>query len=309
MGSLLFNSFFRFVGERTVNMQKITSDIALEISRRSGRETYYASPFFLTASCFYEQDRDGLHVYIDDPTDHETRLLFPPRRPVPGRIPDVQCAWDSDIAALEGAGIQIFEKISYESEYICSSRALTALEGSGFSKFRQKLKFFKKNFSYCVLSEYDPEKVRDFIRRWGEAKDLSAYPEMGRKFFLWDLELCQKYVDYTDLPQKNIFVEIDGTLAGFAYTHPLTPRLSVALMQKVNTDYPGITQFLYQETAKLYPEVPFFTAGPDCATPGQKEFKQSLRPAEVHRLYLLKMGESAKSAVPVPAALRGAHAC
>ncbi|KKW19923.1 MAG: hypothetical protein UY63_C0004G0008 [Parcubacteria group bacterium GW2011_GWA2_51_10] len=270
-------------------MEKITPNNALEISRELGREAYFTSPFLLAAHGYYEQMNGKLIVYYLDTSDKEMRFLYAPSKIGKEDARGVQFAREIDIKTFEENGITIKEKIPYGPEYFYDCEKLSKSATPDLRKFRQNANYFRHHYSYTIKNQYEPEFVAEFIRNWASTKDLTNYSEFAKGVFIDDLNACLQYLEFTSLPQRNIFVEVDGKLAGFAYTHPLTENLFVGLMQKVNIKYRGLSPFIYQEKARLYPGVPYFTIGCPCGVPGLLAFKDSMRPAKLIETYLLKI--------------------
>ncbi len=270
-------------------MEKITPDIAVEISRKSGRESYFSNPFWLIENCLYEKQGDEYLIYIDYSVEEQIYLEFMPPNSNFKPTHDILFGWHEDVETLRKNGVSIKEKIFLGPEYVYECERLITAEGGEFKKFRQNLNYFKNHYSYSILNEYDPEKVKIFIKNWANRKDLSGYSEIGKKTFWWDVEACLNYPNHTNLPQRNIYVEIDGKLAGFAFTCPLTKNMFAGVMQKVDIQYRGLANFLYQEKSKLYPEIPCFTIGTAEAAPGLERYKDSLRPAKKIDTFILKV--------------------
>ena len=258
---------------RLVFMEKITPENAVEISRELGREAYFTSPFILAASCYFLRKNGQLSVFFYDTVDKEIRFLYGPQLSTVGEAHGVEFARDEDIRALEVLGVSIKERKSLGPEYIYDCEKLSKSATPDLRGIRQNANYFRKNNTYRILHQYDPEKIKAFIRAWAETKDLSRYTELAKALFLLDLAMCLRYVDFVDLPQRNIFVEIDGRLVGFAFTHPLTSNMFVGLMQKVDIRYRGLSPFIYQEKAKLHPGVKYFSIGCPADTPGLLQFK------------------------------------
>jgi len=270
-------------------MQKITQENALAISKECDKESYFTSPFFLSNECYFERREGETVLFINDVIDKELRYLYLPKNISKPVEYNVQFAREEDIERLEALGVNIAEKVSYEGEYIYDCVKLSSAEGPEMSGFRHSISHFKRHNSYRIFYEYDPEQVRDFIRWWASTKDVSPYSKFARDVFEWDLSLCLQYPYFSIFPQRNIFVEIDGKLAGFAFTHPLMSNMFVGLMQKVNIKYRGLSHFIYSEKAKLHPGIPYFTIGTACASPGLGAFKDAMRPIQKIPTYLLKV--------------------
>ena len=263
-------------------MLKITQKNAFEVAKGLGRRTYFCSPFVLLAEASGYEKIDGeLLVYVHDRVENIEGQFVMPSKIELIRKKSITFVSEQELAMLRKKSVPIKEVISLGHEYIYSAGDLVSMEGSKFKAFRKRVNQFTSKHQFKVLHEYPKEKIKEFIRTWAKSKDLSTYSEDARKEFLWDLDACIEYVDYIGvLPTKNVFVEVSGTLAGFAMTHPFLPNFFIGLQQKVDIKYPGISRFLYHEKAKLYPPDYRFSIGMAASTPGLETFKEELQPIE-----------------------------
>jgi len=273
-----------------MGLQKITTENAAAISQRIGRMSYCNSPYWLAENCSYEERNGELLVYINDRILNETYLLFVPTKKENFTTKRICIATNEDIARLKKEGISIVKITAQGAEYYYRTKDLIEMKGQTYGKCRKAVSQFTRNNQFKILHTYPDQKVVDFITSWAARKNLSKYTESARKLFEWDLDNCVKYVGlYSKLLTKQIYIEIDGKLAAFAFLHPMFPGLFVALQQKVDTKYKGLSRFLYHEKAKLYPDVEMFTVGTAAESVGLESFKEELHPAKKEEWFMLTL--------------------
>lgn len=260
--------------------QKITPENAVAISQKIGKKSYCNSPYWLTENCSYEERNGETLVYVNDRILNETYLLFLPEKKENYTTKKISLATKEEVERIKKEGIAIKKTEPQGTEYFYRTKDLIEMKGQKYARLRKAVNQFKKN-NYKILQVYPAQKVTDFIKNWAATKNLTKHTENARKLFEWDLDNCIKYVGLRKkLPTKRIYIEIDGKLAAFAFVHPLFPNQFVALQQKVDIKYKGLSRFLYHEKAKLYPEIEMFTVGTAAETAGLETFKEELHPAK-----------------------------
>lgn len=266
-------------------VKKITPEVAVELGKRINRETYFVNPFWLAENCYWEDGNGEPIIYVYDWIDKTKHQLFAPQRKENIKK-HLELITQEDLQRVRKMSIELEEVILIEEEYFYKTKDLIEMKGKQFATFRKRVHKFQKTYKYSLSHSYPAEKITAFIKKWASTKDLKKYGPEAKTIFEWDLDNCLNYVKLLDkLPCKNLFVEIDGKLAGFAITCPLYPDLFVALMQKTDIQYQGLSRFLYHEKAKLYPDTAFFTVGTSALAPGLETFKEELRPVRKEALY------------------------
>ena len=199
-------------------------------------------------------------------------------------------AYEDDIKIVKDLGIEIKEKIFLGTEFIYKTSDLVELKDSKYSSFRRNLNKFKKN-NYKIFDTYPKEKILAFLEKWAEQKDLTKKTDSAKDIFLRDLRSCRIYVDLLDkIPHKAIFVEINKELVGFTVFYQLSKDHWVAVMQKVDYRYRGLTQFLYHEKSKIMLPGKYFTTGTQGEDTSLAKFKESLHPAIKIDSWILDLG-------------------
>jgi hypothetical protein len=90
---------------------------------------------------------------------------------------------------------------------------------------------------------------------------------------------------------KQLYVEVDGKLAGLAFAVEHSSGNWVGLHLKVDYSYKGLSRFLHNERAKLFSDKKLFTLGTSGYDLGIAQFKSELGPSHViHYSYVLTGG-------------------
>lgn len=271
-------------------MQRITSDVADDISKRVDNVMYCTNPFWLVTNCLWEEKNGELLIWFDCPVFNCIHLLLPPKQAqnISGRY--IELVKEDELEVLKKTNIKMSNTSLNGNEYYYRTQKMIDMYGNEMESFRRAVNFFRNNYKYKLLDEYDPLKIKEFIKNWADSKDLSSYTDAMKKAFWREAESCAQYIDLIGkLQSKNIFVEVNGKLAGFAMTTSPFPNMFVALQQKVDSKYKGLSRFLYHEKCKLNRDKEFFTTGFD-DSPGLKVFKDSLHPDYTIPFYFITLG-------------------
>jgi len=256
------------------------------------RFSYFSNPFYLTHYGLWENMNGEDIVFEKDVVDGEFNLLFCPRKEKNLANQRIGTAFDEDIKKIEELNLKITVKKALGVEYVYRTDEFARLEGADFRSFRKSINRFKKSYKFKVLSKYPKKKVLEFLDEWVKKKDLSGKTELTKEIFHSDLEACKDYLNMLDkIPNKQVYIEIDGKLAGFAVFLPLLDNLWVNLMQKVDYQYEGITKFLYHLKAKKMEGIEFFTTGAEAQDPKLAESKENLHPVKKLQIYFLYIGD------------------
>jgi len=243
-------------------MKLINPNKAIELSKRQTKFIADTNSFYLTTNCLIEK-RNGEEIIFDnDVTDDTIKPLFLPKKLENIEGQSISYAFEEDIEFLNKNGFEIKKKEFFGNEYIYRTKDFILLEGADFKSFRKHISRFKKTYDYKIFYDYPLDKILEFLKMWSTQKNVNQLSKASQKNFEAELELDVSWLDLIKIiPNKRIFIEIDGELAGFAIFLKQYPNLWVALMQKVNFKYHGITRFLYHLKAKEMEDVEFFQQG------------------------------------------------
>jgi hypothetical protein len=274
-------------------MKRITIEKAIELSKKCDKFVADANPFYLATNCFSEI-RNGEEIILDkDVTDNKIKPLFLPKKKENMAGQSISYGFEEDINLLSKLGFEIRKKELFGYEYIYRTKDFVSLEGQNFKSFRKAINKFKKTYDYKILADYPRERIIRFLKSWIKQKTANNESEMTKRSREAELELDTQWIDLFDkIPNKRIFIEIDGKLAGFAVFLELYSNLWVALMQKTNYQYGGMTKFLYHLKAEQMKDIEFFSTGNLGDDGGLIEYKESMHPVRKIPVHVLEIGDN-----------------
>ncbi|MDH7507079.1 MAG: phosphatidylglycerol lysyltransferase domain-containing protein [Candidatus Thermoplasmatota archaeon] len=167
-----------------------------------------------------------------------------------------------------------FEPFRDVFDYVYLASDLANLPGSKYSKIRNRLNKFKKNFSYTTeaISEDNLKDVRDFLKRWCLWKDCDSDPllENEKKAILKSMDY------YIELELSGIAIIIDDKIEAISVYEKMTSEMAVVHYEKGSPDYDGIYKAINNETAKiLQKNYKFINRESDMNLPGLRKAKMS----------------------------------
>ena len=175
-----------------------------------------------------------------------------------------------------------FPSIKFEEhrdffDYIYLASDLANLGGSGYSKIRNRLNKFKKNFSYDLedITEVNESEIRNFLRRWCLWKDCESDPILKheRNAIIFSME------HFFELNLSGITIRINGEIESIAVYEKMNPDTIIVHYEKGSPDYDGIYKAINQETAKKAEKlVKYINREPDMGISGLRKAKLSYRP-------------------------------
>ena len=162
-------------------------------------------------------------------------------------------------------------------DYVYLSNDLAELQGSSYSKIRNRLNKFKKNFEYTVenISEENFTEVKEFLKRWCLWKDCESDKilENEKKAILFSIK------NYFKLKLSGILIRIDDKIESISVFEKINNDTAVIHYEKGSPDYDGIYKAINQESAKiLKDDFKFINRESDMGIPGLRKAKLSYRP-------------------------------
>ncbi|PIR88190.1 MAG: hypothetical protein COU10_00565 [Candidatus Harrisonbacteria bacterium CG10_big_fil_rev_8_21_14_0_10_45_28] len=241
--------------------------------------SYFSSPVYLDFFGFIREENGEQAICWHDPETNTYPRIFPPEDKTKLQNIIISRATQGDIDTIEKEKIPILEKTLAHHEYYYQTKTLLSNRGKMGQRIRQ---FKKENPNHKILSAYDPKKILSFYQKWKLAKPRE---DQSINFFAYHLNNLKKYIT------KEIYVEIKGELAGFAWgaKHPQN-GCWVGLQLKAIYDFNGLSRLLHQERAKLFANEPFLTLGPESDNLGIKQFKEELGPSEIKEYFYIQTG-------------------
>ena len=242
--------------------------------------SYYSLPLYL--DCFgytFKRNQENLIVTQDLVFPHEFPSLFLPTHSHNWQHCSITFATESDKEKIAAEGIVIGVQHPVGTEFFYQTDAFMSPTGS----FGKKVRAFQNNYTYKLSSSYSREGIESFHARWlATQTDRSMTFDSGEQFYQFCLD------HQADYPIKQVYVEIDGTLCGFAWGIEHPQGGWVGLHLKVDYTYQGLSRFLHHQRAKLFQPGSEFTLGSGVFDQGIEAYKRELHPSrEVSYFYLL----------------------
>jgi len=169
-------------------------------------------------------------------------------------------------------------------DYVYLASNLAKLPGSPYSKIRNRVNKFKRNFSYDVekITEENMGEVQEFLKRWCLWKDCESDPllENEKKAILFSMN------HYFDLKLSGITILINDKIEAIAVFEEMNKDTAVVHYEKGSPDYDGIYKIVNQETAKiLEKDFKFINRESDMNLPGLRQAKMSYRPHHLIEIF------------------------
>jgi len=179
-----------------------------------------------------------------------------------------------------------FEPFREVFDYVYLSDDLVNLPGTKYSKIRNRLNQFKKNYSYNIekITENNLNEVKDFLKRWCLWKDCDSDPllESEKKAILYSIDY------FFELELSGIIMRINDKIEALSVYEKMTSDMAVVHYEKGSPDYDGIYKAINQETAKiLQKNFKFINRESDMNIPGLRKAKMSYNPHHMVEVFNL----------------------
>ncbi len=172
-------------------------------------------------------------------------------------------------------------------DYVYLASDLAELSGSAYSKIRNRLNKFKKNFSYTV-EEINIDNIGDvkrFLRRWCLWRDCESDPvlEYEKKAVFYSIE------HFFELRLSGIAILINDHIEAVSVYEKMSPDTVVVHYEKGSPYFDGIYKVVNQETAKAVKKIAkYIDRESDLGIPGLRKAKKSYRPHHTIEICSLK---------------------
>ena len=171
-------------------------------------------------------------------------------------------------------------------DYVYLSSDLAELAGSDYSKIRNRLNKFKKNFDYEfeVISEDNMPDIHKFLKRWCLWRDCDSDPllENEKKAILYSMG------KFFELGLSGIAILINGAIEAIAVYEKMNPDTVIVHYEKGSPDYDGIYKAVNQETAKIVQkDIKYINRESDMGITGLRKAKMSYRPHHMIEVFAL----------------------
>ena len=169
-------------------------------------------------------------------------------------------------------------------DYVYLAADLAELPGSSYSKIRNRLNKFNRNYSYIIekIKNENMGEVKTFLKRWCLWKDCGSDPllENEKKAIMYSI------ANFLELELSGIAILIDEKIEAIAVYEKMSPDTIVVHYEKGSPDYDGVYKAINSETAKLVQkEFKFINRGPDMGLTGLRRAKMSYRPHHMVEVY------------------------
>lgn len=183
----------------------------------------------------------------------------------------------------------IYPKLEFNSkreyfDYVYLASDLAELPGSAYSKIRNRVNKFKRNYTYEVekISEENISEIQEFLKRWCLWKDCESDPllENEKKAILFSMAY------YFNLGLSGIIIRIEEAIEAIAVYEAMNKDTAVVHYEKGSPDFDGIYKVINQETARiLQKDFKFINRESDMDIPGLRRAKMSYRPHHMIEIF------------------------
>lgn len=244
--------------------------------------SYYSLLIYLDfIAYFFKRNDENLIVWQDIIYPHDFPSIFIPKKNKNWEYASIALASNEDVEKIRNENIEIKVQLPVEIEYFYKTENFFDPKKG----MRTHIENFKKLYSYIILNEYPFDRILEFYIQWKKQRDRNSITvEEEEKFFMFCLNNLDKY------HIKQIYVEIDNRLVGFAWGIKHSENNWAGLELKVDYSYKGLSRFLQSERAKIFSDYKFFTLGTGCHDEGIIKYKKELGPSFVKKYHYLLTG-------------------
>ncbi|MDO9515420.1 MAG: phosphatidylglycerol lysyltransferase domain-containing protein [Syntrophales bacterium] len=189
----------------------------------------------------------------------------------------------------------VIERQEEYDDYVYRTEDLATLAGGRYSKKRNLIKQFERNYpekegavSIKTISPEDIPGCLEFLDRWCEDQecDVDRYEDLACE---WNA--TRNALNNIDtLGFRGITLSIDGAIEAFGMASQLTETMSALHFQKASAQFKGLYQFFDRECARrLFPELEYINKESDMGVAGLIQAKRSYHPARMVQSYKLTL--------------------
>jgi hypothetical protein len=176
--------------------------------------------------------------------------------------------------------------ISYRDyfDYVYLSSDLAELPGSKYSKIRNRLNKFKKNFTYEIdnINENNLSEVKEFLKRWCLWKDCESNELLKNE----KNAIIYSMNNFLELDLSGIMILINGKIEAISVFEKMNKNNAVVHYEKGSPYFDGIYKAINQESAKILTKYyKYINREPDMGIPGLRKAKLSYRPHHMVEVY------------------------
>lgn len=171
-------------------------------------------------------------------------------------------------------------------DYIYSKEDLETLKGRKYTKKRNKVNQFYKNYlpQYREITLENIEKVISFQEKWYQNKNA----EENCDLFKEGLGLKQFFEHYKELELLGGYIEVNGEIIGYSIGEKLNRDILMIHIEKADENYSGSYQVINQlflQNQRL--EYKLINREDDSGIPGIRQAKESYFPERMFKKYTI----------------------
>lgn len=181
------------------------------------------------------------------------------------------------------------------ADYIYNGEDLRTLKGRKYSKKRNHIHAFHRDYPDYEFQEVHPEdvpEVLDFLERWYGQMNLAGRMEDGL--------LCEREAIYDALTKMEALdfvggmIRIDGKICALTFGEKITDNTVVIHIEKAYAEYRGLYAVIHQDYLNhFWPDIEFVNREEDMGSEGLRQAKMSYYPAYLLSKYKAELKEDA----------------
>jgi len=184
------------------------------------------------------------------------------------------------------------------TDYLYTAEDLSQLKGAKYSKKRNLISQFEKNYlenglvETLILNRINVADILELSKEWKDAKEAEELMDIMECEFK-AIEKALK--NWDELELFGISIYIDKKISGFAVGSFLNNEVADLNFEKARKDIKGLYQFLDREFAKsLPPEYTIVNKETDMGKEGLAKAKSSYHPIKKPKSYILELKQDRK---------------
>jgi hypothetical protein len=169
-------------------------------------------------------------------------------------------------------------------DYVYLSSDLAELDGSKYSKIRNRLNKFKRQYDYEteLISDDNVKDVKEFLKRWCIWKDCESDPllEHEKNAVMFSMD------NFFELGLNGIVIRINNKIEAMSAFEKMNSNIAVIHYEKASPDYEEIYKAINNELAKnLSKNFVYINRESDMGINGLRKAKLSYKPHHMVELF------------------------
>lgn len=199
---------------------------------------------------------------------------------------------------IPGFGYKISEDLP---DYLYDYHKLVSLSGKAYKNKRENINKFIRSYPNCSIEPISPQNIPDlieFLKRWyieNKPQRVIHISELfnpdifnyEKNFVLESYQTRKMLRNYNILGLAGDCIKIYSSVAGFIMGEQTNSDTFTVLVEKVNKNFFGLSQFLFREFLVRNVKTDYVNTSDDSGMPGLKIMKESYRPSFMKKRYLL----------------------